>query len=120
MAFGGSTKYKFNCGITSLSRERQSTSTTDKDIETVKKTILDSRRVTLKEVTDEVGTSFGSCQTIFENVLGVICAIAKIFSTLINFEQKQRGINIAQELFNDVMGIWQNRALLSKLCFVSK
>ena len=40
---------------------RPSTSTTDEHIEAVKKMILDSRRITIREFTDDVSISFGSC-----------------------------------------------------------
>ena len=39
-------------------------STTDKNIEVVKKMILDNRRITIGEVADDVVISFGSCQAI--------------------------------------------------------
>ena len=48
-----------------------SSSTTDENIEAVKKMILDNRRITIKEVADDVGISFGSCQAIFVEVLGM-------------------------------------------------
>ena len=35
-----------------------STSTTDKNIEAVKKMILDNRRITIREIADDVGISF--------------------------------------------------------------
>ena len=38
-----------------------STSTTDENIEAVKKMILDNRRITVREVADAVGISFGLC-----------------------------------------------------------
>ena len=44
-------------------RGRPSMSTTDEDIEAVKKIIFDNRRIT-REVPDDVGISFGSCQAI--------------------------------------------------------
>ena len=62
-----------------------STSTTDENIEAVKKMILDNRRITTGEVADDVSISFGLCQAIFMDVLGM-----KIVSKLLNFEQKQR------------------------------
>ena len=40
--------------------------------------ILDNRRITIREVANDVGISFGSCQAIFTNVLGVKLAAAKI------------------------------------------
>ena len=41
---------------------RPSTSTTDENIKAVKQMILDNLRITNREVADDVGTSFGSCQ----------------------------------------------------------
>ena len=49
-----------------------STSTTDKNIEIVKKMILDNHRITTREVADNIGISFGSWQAIFTDVLGVL------------------------------------------------
>ena len=48
---------------------RPSTSTTDANYGAVKKMILDNRQITIREVTDDVGISFGSCQAIFTDVL---------------------------------------------------
>ena len=39
-------------------------------IEAVKKMILDNRRITIREVADNVFISFGSCQAIVTDVLG--------------------------------------------------
>ena len=61
-----------------------------------------SRRV--KTVADDVGMLFGACQSIFTDVLGMKRAASKILSKFLNFEQKQRCLNIAQEMlstFND-------------------
>ena len=81
-----------------------STSTTDENMEAEKKIILDNRRITIREVADNVGISFASFQAIFTDVLGLKCAAAKIVPKLLNFEQKQRRIYIAQKMlttFND-------------------
>ena len=77
---------------------RPSTSTTDENIEPMKKMILDKRRITVREVADDVGISFGSCQAIITDVLGMKRAASKIVSKLLNFEQKQRRMDIAQEI----------------------
>ena len=58
--------------------DRPSTSTTDESIEAVKKIILDNRRITIREVADDVGISFGSCQAIFMDVLGIKRTAAKL------------------------------------------
>ena len=55
---------------------RPSTSITDENIEAVKKMILDNRRITIREVADDIGISFGSCQEIFTDVLGMKRAAA--------------------------------------------
>ena len=81
-----------------------STSTTDENIEAMKKIIWDNRRNTNREVADNVGISFGSCQTIFTDVLCMIRAARKIVPKLLKFKQKQRRVDIAQEMltqFND-------------------
>ena len=38
---------------------------TDENIEAVKKMILDNRRITIREIADDVDILFGSCQAIF-------------------------------------------------------
>ena len=70
----------------------------------MKKMILDNRRITVREVADDVGISFDSCKAILRDVLAIKCAAAKIVLKLLNFEQKLRRIDIAQEMlmtFND-------------------
>ena len=57
---------------------RPSTSTIDENIEAMKKMILDNRRITIREIADDVDISFGSCQAIFRDVLGMKRAVAKI------------------------------------------
>ena len=52
--------------------------------------ILNNRRITIREVADDVGISFGSCQAILTDVLDMKRAAAKIVPKLLNFEQKQR------------------------------
>ena len=66
--------------------------------------ILDNRRISVREVADDVGILFGSCQAIFNDVLGMKRAAAKIVPKLQNFEQKHRRLDISQEMlttFND-------------------
>ena len=70
----------------------------------VKKMISDNRRIIIREVADNFGISFGLCQAIFTDVLGMKRAAAKIVPKLLNFEQKQRRMDIAKAMlttFND-------------------
>ena len=48
---------------------RPNTSINEDQIEKVKQMILENRRITIREVSDEIGISFGSCQAIFSDVL---------------------------------------------------
>ena len=66
---------------------RPSMSTTDENIEALKKMILDNRWITIREVADDVIISFGSCQVIFTDVLGVKRPAANIVPKLLNLEQ---------------------------------
>ena len=50
---------------------RPSKSTTDENIEAVKRIILDNRWITIRKITDDVEISFGSCQASFTDVLGM-------------------------------------------------
>ena len=76
---------------------RPNSSTTDGNIEVVKKMILNNRRITIKQMADDVDISFGSCQAIFTNVLGMKYAAAKIASKL-TLSTNKRCLDIAQEI----------------------
>ena len=84
---------------------RPRTSTTEENIEAVKKMTLGNRRNTIKEVADDiVGISFVSCQTMFTDVLGMKREAARIVPKLLNFQENQRHMDIALEMlttFND-------------------
>ena len=115
-------EHKFNCDITGLRKtqedvndnacpSRPSISTTNDNTEAVKKMNLDNRRITITEVIDDVGISFGQCQAIFTDVLGKQRAAAKIVPKLLNFEQKQCRIDIFQDVlmtFNDDLDLLKN------------
>ena len=64
---------------------RPSTSTADENIETVKKIILDNRRIDIGELADNVGILFGSCQPVFRDVLGMKHATRKICFKIAKF-----------------------------------
>ena len=71
---------------------------TDENIEAVKKMMLDNRRNTIREVADDIGISFGSCQAIFTDALSLKREAAKIVPKLQMFKQKQRRMDIAQKM----------------------
>ena len=76
-------------------------STTDENIEAVKKMILDNRRITIRQVAVDFDIPFGPCQAIFTDILGKKRAAEEIVLKLLNLEQKQRRMDdIAQEMLS--------------------
>ncbi|UYV74896.1 hypothetical protein LAZ67_12001710 [Cordylochernes scorpioides] len=73
---------------------RPGTSTTDEQIYEVEKMILANRRITVREV--------GSCHSIFINDLGMRRVAAKFVPKLLNCDQKQHRMNIANEMLDSV------------------
>ncbi|MCP6711290.1 helix-turn-helix domain-containing protein, partial [Klebsiella pneumoniae] len=62
---------------------RPSTSTTDENVEEVKKIVLGNRRITIREIADDIGISFGSCQSILTGVLDMRRVSAKFVPKLL-------------------------------------
>ena len=79
---------------------RPSTSTTDKNIDEVKKKALTNRRITVRKVAENLNISIGSCHSIFTHNLGMRRVAAKFVPKLLKFDQKQHRIYIAKELLN--------------------
>ncbi|UYV78693.1 hypothetical protein LAZ67_16002432 [Cordylochernes scorpioides] len=81
---------------------RPSTSTTEEKINEVEKMILANRRITVREVAEELNISIGSCHSIFINDLGMRRVAAKFVTKLLNCDQKQHRMNIANEMLDSV------------------
>ncbi|UYV80194.1 hypothetical protein LAZ67_18001973 [Cordylochernes scorpioides] len=81
---------------------RPSTSTTDEKINEVEKMILANRRITVREVAEDLNISIGSCHSIFINDLGMSRVAAKFVPKLLNCDQKQHRMNIANEMLDSV------------------
>ncbi|UYV72636.1 hypothetical protein LAZ67_10000122 [Cordylochernes scorpioides] len=81
---------------------RPSTSTTDEKINEVEKMILANRRITVIEAAEDLNISIGSCHSIFINDLGMRRVAAKFVPKLLNCDQKQHRMNIANEMLDSV------------------
>ncbi|UYV61764.1 EPHX1 [Cordylochernes scorpioides] len=68
----------------------------------VEKMILANRRITVREVSEDLNISIGSCHSIFINDLGMRRVAAKFVSKLLNCDQKQHRMNIANEMLESV------------------
>ncbi|UYV62855.1 hypothetical protein LAZ67_2002161 [Cordylochernes scorpioides] len=81
---------------------RPSTSTTDEKINEVEKMILANRQITVREVAEDLNISIGLCHSIFINDLGMRRVAAKFVPKLLNCDQKQHRMNIANEMLDSV------------------
>ncbi|UYV83955.1 hypothetical protein LAZ67_X000694 [Cordylochernes scorpioides] len=81
---------------------RPSTSTTDEKINELEKMILANRRITVREVAEDLNISIGSCHSIFINDLGMRRVAAKFVPKLLNCDQKQHRMNIDNEMLDSV------------------
>ncbi|UYV76531.1 hypothetical protein LAZ67_14001018 [Cordylochernes scorpioides] len=64
--------------------------------------ILANRRITVREVAEYLNISIGSCHSIFINDLGMRRVAAKFVPKLLNCDQKQHRMNIANEMLDSV------------------
>jgi len=79
---------------------RPSSSTGDDHIEKVRSVILENRRLTIREVSEEVGISKSSCHTILTEKLKMHRVAAKFVPRLLRDEQKQNRVTVSQELLD--------------------
>ena len=63
---------------------------------------MNGRQITISEIANDVSISIGSYHEIFSNVLGMKRVAAKFVPKLLNFEQKQRRMEVAQKSLNKV------------------
>ena len=66
---------------------RPSTSTTDENIDKVKKIVLVKCRITVREVAEDLNISIGSCHSIFTNDFSITRVAAKFVPKLLDFDQ---------------------------------
>jgi len=78
--------------------ERPSTSTNDDHVDRVRAVILRNRRLTVREVADEVGVSIGSCHQIFTEKLKMRRVSVKFVSHLLTDNKKENRVEISQKL----------------------
>lgn len=79
---------------------RETTSTNEENIEKIKQLILSERRITLREIADECGISYGSCQSIVHDHLGMRRLAAKFVPKLLNFQQMAMRRSISLDMIS--------------------
>jgi len=64
--------------------------------------ILQNRHLTIREIAEDVGISFGSCQAILTEKLNMHRVAAKFVPCVLTEDQKANCVNISQELLDHV------------------
>jgi AraC-like DNA-binding protein len=77
---------------------RSSTSLNANVIENVRSLILEDRRLTIREIADEVGISTGSAHSILTEDLHVCNVVAKFVPKLLSQEQQQLRLEVARDM----------------------
>ena len=95
---------RFKLGRTSIEDDpksgRPSSSTGDDHIEKVRSVIRENRRLTVREVSEEVGICKSSCHTILTEKLKMHRVAAKFVPRLLTEELKQNRVTVSQELLD--------------------
>jgi len=81
---------------------RPSLSTGDDHIEKLRSVIRENRRLTICEVSEEVGICKSSCHTILTEKLKMHRVAAKFVLHLLTEEQKQNSVTVSQELLDSL------------------
>ena len=83
---------------------RHSTSTDDGHVQMVRHVIRANRRLTVREVAEEVDISVGSCHQILTEKLQMRRVSAKFVPRLLTNDQKENRVQISQELLTNASG----------------
>ena len=71
---------------------RPSTSIDDQNIDKIKEMVLENRRLTIRELVDMVGISFGSVQTMLKDHLVLRRVKSRLVPKYLNFFEKERRV----------------------------
>lgn len=77
---------------------RPQSSCSEENIEKVKEMVLENRRVTVREIAEDINISVGSAHTIIHDVLDMRRVSARLVPRLLNFYQKEHRKSVAKEM----------------------
>ncbi|PNF43029.1 hypothetical protein B7P43_G08778 [Cryptotermes secundus] len=96
---------RFKDGRTSVDSEprsgRLSTSRNENVIEQVRTLVMEDRRITVRELANEIGVRIGSVHLILTEDFGMRRVSAKFVPKLLAMEQKQRRLEMAQDMLDN-------------------
>ncbi|XP_018049472.1 PREDICTED: histone-lysine N-methyltransferase SETMAR-like, partial [Atta colombica] len=79
---------------------RPSTSKTDENINKMREMLINNRKLTIRELTEDLNIAYGSIQDIVINGLGLRRVAAKLVPKELNFMQKRDRIVIAKDMIS--------------------
>ena len=93
---------RFKTGRTSVDDDeytgRPSSCTTPETVTRIQDLVHQDRRRTIQDIAEEVGISYGTCQRVLTEELGMHRVTAKFVPRILTAEQKQLRVNICTEL----------------------
>ena len=99
---------RFKDGRTSVESEsrsgRPSTSRNDEVIDQVQTLVMQDRRVTIRELAEEMGISIGSAHSILREDLAMRRVSSKFVPKLLTMEQKQLRLEVSQDMLDCANG----------------
>ena len=93
---------RFKTGRTSVDDERTgrpTSCTTPETVARIQELIRRDRRLTIRDIAEEVEVSYGTCQRVLKEVLGMHSFAAKFVPRILTADQKQQRVNVLTHQF---------------------
>jgi hypothetical protein len=93
---------RFKTGRTSVDDDectgRPTSCTTPETVARIQELIHQDRRLTIRDIAEEVEVGYGTCQRVLTEELGRHCVAAKFVPRILTADQKQQRVNVCTEL----------------------